>query len=51
MRKDLNIFRAIMSRRKVTVEIQDGRRKVAEGIRNVFGSRLDSAYYFITHFS
>ena len=35
---------------KVTVEIQDGRRKDAEVIRNV-DSRLESAYYLITHLS
>ena len=40
----------VMPRWKVTVEIQDGRRKDAEGIRNV-DSCLESAYYFMTHFS
>ena len=35
---------------KVTVEIEDGWRKDAEGIRN-FEFSLESAYYFITHFS
>ena len=39
-----------MCKWKVTVEIEDGWRKDAEGIRNV-DSHLESSYYFITHFT
>ena len=42
--------RIVMGRWKGTVEVRDGWRKDAEGIRNV-DSHLESAYYFITHFS
>ena len=42
-------MRLVMRRWKVTVEIQDGWRKDAEGIRNI-DSLLESVYYLITHF-
>ena len=43
-------MRLVMCRWKVTVEIQDGRRKDAEGIKND-DFRIESAYYLVTQFS